>query len=151
MFSYSIIKDPDFIIDNNIIDNIFKIVSKIVSKEQNWCINIVFLDDDSIKNLNNNYRNIDSNTDVLSFHYYDDFWNLNNDDIAWEIIMSESKIISQWIDEKHWSEHEFYILLIHSVLHILWYDHEDENDYKIMNDLEKEIYISLFWKNRKKE
>jgi ssRNA-specific RNase YbeY (16S rRNA maturation enzyme) len=33
----------------------------------------VFLDDDSIKNLNKKYRNIDSSTDVLSFHYFTDF------------------------------------------------------------------------------
>jgi len=42
----------------------------------------VFLDDDSIKNLNKNYRNIDKTTDVLSFHYFDDFSNLLDDDVA---------------------------------------------------------------------
>jgi ssRNA-specific RNase YbeY (16S rRNA maturation enzyme) len=42
----------------------------------------VFLDDDSIQNLNKNYRNIDKITDVLSFHYFDDFRNLSEDDIA---------------------------------------------------------------------
>ncbi|MDP3380799.1 MAG: rRNA maturation RNAse YbeY [bacterium] len=42
----------------------------------------MFLDDDSIKNLNNNYRKIDKSTDVLSFHYYDDFTDLNDEDIA---------------------------------------------------------------------
>jgi rRNA maturation RNase YbeY len=45
-------------------------------------LNIVFLDDDSIQKLNNQYRNIDKSTDVLSFHYFDDFSQLNNDDIA---------------------------------------------------------------------
>lgn len=146
MFSYSIIKDPSFEINNNIIDNILTLMSRVVKKEQNWLINIVFLDDDSIKNLNNTYRNIDSSTDVLSFHYYNDFTDLKDEDIAWEIIMSENRIISQWKEEKHWSEKEFYILLIHSLLHILGYDHEDEKEYKIMNNLEKEIYASIFWK-----
>jgi ssRNA-specific RNase YbeY (16S rRNA maturation enzyme) len=40
------------------------------------------MDDDSIQNLNKNYRNIDKATDVLSFHYYEDFSQLTNDDIA---------------------------------------------------------------------
>jgi ssRNA-specific RNase YbeY (16S rRNA maturation enzyme) len=45
--------------------------------------------------LNKDYRNIDKNTDVLSFHYYDDFSELKKDDIAGEVILSEDKIISQ--------------------------------------------------------
>jgi probable rRNA maturation factor len=58
-------------------------------------INIVFLDDNSIKNLNKKYRNIDSSTDVLSFHYFDDFSTLNKDEIAGEIILSLEKITEQ--------------------------------------------------------
>jgi ssRNA-specific RNase YbeY (16S rRNA maturation enzyme) len=55
----------------------------------------VFLDDISIKNLNKMYRNVDSTTDVLSFHYFDDFSFLSKNDIAGEIVMSENKIIFQ--------------------------------------------------------
>jgi ssRNA-specific RNase YbeY (16S rRNA maturation enzyme) len=40
------------------------------------------MDNDSIKILNKNYRNIDKTTDVLSFHYFDDFSDLKKDDIA---------------------------------------------------------------------
>jgi rRNA maturation RNase YbeY len=58
----------------------------------------VFVDDDSIQKLNNNYRQIDSVTDVLSFHYFDNFSELLPDDIAGEIILSENKIISQAIE-----------------------------------------------------
>ncbi|MFC1798016.1 rRNA maturation RNAse YbeY [Patescibacteria group bacterium] len=43
---------------------------------------MVFLDPDSIQKLNNNYRKIDKTTDVLSFHYFEDFSELSNDDIA---------------------------------------------------------------------
>jgi ssRNA-specific RNase YbeY (16S rRNA maturation enzyme) len=42
----------------------------------------VFLDDDSIKNLNKNYRNIDKTTDVLSFHYFEDFSNIDENETA---------------------------------------------------------------------
>jgi rRNA maturation RNase YbeY len=45
--------------------------------------------------LNNNYRKINENTDVLSFHYFDDFSLLNDDAVAGEIILSEEKIKSQ--------------------------------------------------------
>jgi len=42
----------------------------------------VFVDADSIKKLNKDYRKIDKVTDVLSFHYFDDFVELKPEDIA---------------------------------------------------------------------
>jgi ssRNA-specific RNase YbeY (16S rRNA maturation enzyme) len=45
--------------------------------------------------LNNDYRKKDYITDVLSFHYFDDFSDLDKDEIAGEIILSEDKIIEQ--------------------------------------------------------
>ena len=146
MFKYKILSTPNFNVEKKIIDNIIKIISNKVNISQNWTINIVFLDDDSIKNLNNIYRNINSSTDVLSFHYYEDFSALKNEDTSWEIIMSENKIKKQWVEYWLWEEKEFYKLLIHSILHLLWYDHEEENDYKIMQWLENEIWQSIFWK-----
>ena len=146
MFSYNIIQQPSFKYKTESIDNIFKSISKTVSKTQKWILNIVFLDNDSIKNLNNNYRGINKSTDVLSFHYFEDFSWLKNNDLAWEIVLSEEKIISQWIEYKLWTEKEFYKLIIHSILHILWYDHELDNEYKEMQDLEDKIWKEVFEK-----
>jgi len=146
MFHYNLLSNPNFNINKKIIDKIFKKISNLVKKPQKWTLNIVFLDPNSIQNLNNNYRWINKTTDVLSFHYYDDFSNLKDEDIAWEIILSEEKIISQWKEFWLWSEKEFYKLLIHSILHILWYDHEEDNDYKIMSQLEKSIWQEVFEK-----
>ena len=146
MFNYNLLEKPSFTINTKTIDTIFKKISNIVEKKQNWTLNIVFLDPDSIQNLNNNYRWINKTTDVLSFHYYDDFSNLQLEDIAWEIILSEEKIISQGKEYWLWEEKEFYKLIIHSILHILWYDHEEDNDYKIMSELEKTIWKEVFEK-----
>jgi probable rRNA maturation factor len=87
---------------------------------------------------------MDSVTDVLSFHYFDDFSDLKSDETAWEIILCESKIITQWEEYSLWSEKEFYKLVIHSILHIIWYDHEEEDDYKVMNELENMIWKEIF-------
>ena len=146
MFNYNLLEKPSFTINTKTIDTIFKKISNIVEKKQNWTLNIVFLDPDSIQNLNNNYRWINKTTDVLSFHYYDDFSNLKAEDIAWEIVLSEEKIISQAKEYWLWEEKEFYKLIIHSILHILWYDHEEDNDYKIMSELEKTIWQEVFEK-----
>jgi probable rRNA maturation factor len=68
------------------------------------------------------------------------------EDIAGEIILSENKITSQakeyWLGE----EKEFYKLLIHSILHILWYDHIEDNDYEIMQEKETLIWNEVFGK-----
>jgi len=146
MFSYNIIQQPSFKYKTESIDNIFKSISKTVSKTQKWILNIVFLDNNSIQKLNNNYRWINKTTDVLSFHYFEDFSSLKDIDLAWEIILSEEKIKSQWIEYKLWTEKEFYKLLIHSILHILWYDHELDNEYKIMQELEDKVWKELFEK-----
>ena len=146
MFKYNLTSYPSFDINTKTIDTIVENIYKIVKKSQKWTLNIVFLDPDSIQNLNKNYRKIDKTTDVLSFHYFDNFSKLNEDDIAWEIILSEEKIKSQAIEYWLWEELEFYKLLIHSILHILWYDHELDNEYTIMQDLEDKIWQEVFGK-----
>lgn len=76
MFSLQIVDIPDFHYTQNVLDEIALTVSKHISIPQNGVLNIVFMDGESIQNLNKKYRNIDSPTDVLSFHYFDDFSHL---------------------------------------------------------------------------
>ncbi|MGB2110742.1 MAG: rRNA maturation RNase YbeY [Patescibacteria group bacterium] len=95
MFQYILNNKPSFDVDKKIIDDIFKNISNNIPEIQNGTLTIVFLDDHSIQNLNKTYRNIDKTTDVLSFHYYDDFSELTPEEIAGEIILSETKILAQ--------------------------------------------------------
>ncbi len=101
---------------------------------------------ESIQNLNKTYRNIDTCTDVLSFHYYDDFFPLGSEDIAGELVFCEEKIVSQGKEYGLWSENEFYKLVIHSVLHILGFDHEDDRDYEEMKNWEELVWRQVFGK-----
>lgn len=146
MFNYNLIDKPDIELNIEIIDTIFKKISNIIDIKHYWTLNIVFVNSESIKNLNNDYRKIDKITDVLSFHYFEDFSELKDDDIAWEIIMCLDKIKIQALEYLLWEEKEFYKLLIHSILHILWYDHEKDNDYTIMSWFEKIIWQEVFEK-----
>lgn len=144
MFQYKIINEGNFIYKEDIIKEIFSTINNEVNINQNWTINIVFVSDEEIQNLNKNYRDKDKVTDVLSFHYFDDFSMLKEEDTAWEVILSLNKIRSQWIEYWLWEEKEFYKLIIHSVLHILWYDHETDNDYEIMQWFENKIWAKIF-------
>lgn len=143
MFNYKIFSNHIFSIDEKVVDSIFKNISKTIEKSQKWTINIIFEDDSSIQILNKKYRNIDKSTDVLSFHYYEDFEQLSDSDTAWEIVFSTDKIISQWEKYWLWSEKEFYKLLIHSILHILWYDHENDDEYLEMKKFEDLIWWTI--------
>lgn len=147
MFKYQIITPPNFSIDEEIIKNILLEVDNIIDKKQNWILNIVFVSLDEIQKLNKDYRQKDYATDVLSFHYFLDFSWLKDYEIAWELIFAEEKIISQWVDYLLWTQKEFYKLLIHSILHILWFDHEVDSDYEVMQNYENIIWNKIFDKN----
>lgn len=144
MFDYNFVNKPSFSFDENIVQKIFYEISKNISKIQSGNLNIIFQNDEEIKNLNKNFRWIDKTTDVLSFHYFEDFENFWKYDIVGEIILNEKKIFSQSEEYKITVQKEFYNLLIHSVLHILWYDHENDEDYEKMYFLEKLIWKNIF-------
>ncbi len=147
MFAYDILQASDIKIEKSIIDDIMHHVEDKIQKIQKWLLNIVFVSEDEIKKLNKQYRNKDTSTDVLSFHYYDDFSELGDDEVAWEVVLCLDKIASDATENNVSESEQTYMLIIHSLLHILWYDHEDDDDYKIMNALEKSIYSEVFGKN----
>lgn len=148
MFKYELINLKDFKINLQIINKIFFKINILIQKDQKWTLNIVFVDSEEIQNLNKDYRNIDKITDVLSFAYFEDFSNVKDEEVAWELIFCEEKIKSQAIEFWLWEEKEFYKLLIHSILHILWFDHENDNEYEIMQNLENNIWQEIFEKKQ---
>ena len=148
MFHYNLVNIPSFEVDKEVLNKISKTVEKIVKKAQSWTLNIVFLNPEEVKILNKEHRGIDKTTDVLSFHYFYDFKKFKEDETVWEIILNEEKIFSQSKEYKITVEKEFFNLVIHSTLHILGYDHEIDEDYKIMYDFECKVWEEVF--NEKK-
>lgn len=132
MFHVSLINTPSFSLDTVRIEEIFHVVENAVEKPQNGTINIAFLDDSMIQALNKQYRKKDATTDVLSFHYFDDFSHCKSDETVWEIVMSDALIQSQAHKQWHSPTNECEILIIHALLHILGYDHETDEDFRDM-------------------
>lgn len=95
MFSLQVLENPTFHYTQNVLDEISSIISNTIDRAQNGTLNIVFMSPEGIQNLNKTYRNIDACTDVLSFHYFDDFSLLQDTDVAGELVFCEEKIISQ--------------------------------------------------------
>lgn len=136
MFSFQLINHPEsFMLDESRIAYIFDMVA-VVPEAQNGILNIAFLTDEEIRILNRDHRGIDKTTDVLSFHYFEDFSGLGPDEVAGEIILSESRIQEQALEHGHTNQKECEILILHSILHILGYDHETDEEYRDMWEIE---------------
>lgn len=146
MFWFSFVIFPEnFLISEEKTSEILNFIAKKVPITQRGILNIAFLPDEEIQILNREYRGIDKTTDVLSFHYFDDFSDLDPaTDIAGECIFSEAKILEQAQKFEHSPLEEFEILLIHSVLHILGFDHETNEDFEAMWRFEKPIREKFF-------
>ena len=99
--------------------------------------NIVFIDDNEMKNLNYTYRKKNSTTDVLTFNYNDEITDNMTDS---EIYISLEKAEKQAVEKKHTLENELTVLLLHGLLHSIGYDHErSKEDEKIMQTLEQQV------------
>ena len=111
-------------------------------------ISVTLTDNEGIKKLNGTYRNIDKETDVLSFPLIDGEY--TDEDLAdgylplGDIVISLEKAREQAAEIGHNINEEVAFLCVHSMLHLLGYDHEtspeDEED---MFSRQKEIMKKL--------
>lgn len=92
-------------------------------------ISVKFVNDDEIQELNKEYRHIDKSTDVLSFPLGEDgVYDINNDTGAkmlGDIVISIDHAIEQANTYGHSLEREIGFLTVHSMFHLLGYDHEN--------------------------
>lgn len=95
-------------------------------------VNITFVDNIEIKELNNQYRRIDKATDVLSFPLSDNgIYDINYSNGAKElgdIVLSVEKALEQSIEYGHSFIRELSFLTVHSTLHLLGYDHVNSEE-----------------------
>jgi probable rRNA maturation factor len=105
--------------------------------------------------MNAEYRDIASPTDVLSFplieyeipgnleHVEDDSIEYFNQDtgelMLGDIVLNVDRIASQAVEYGHTRRRELAFLTAHSMLHLFGYDHIDEDERAIMEDLQEQI------------
>ncbi|MFG6148482.1 rRNA maturation RNase YbeY [Halobacillus sp. B23F22_1] len=101
-------------------------------------LSITFVDNKEIQELNRNYRQKDNPTDVISFAMQElgeGEVEVQNEDLPvllGDIVISVDKAKEQAEDYKHSLEREFAFLALHGFLHLLGYDHMNEEDEKKM-------------------
>lgn len=137
---------------NNQYDQIIKKVIEECFKEENLLnsklyISITLTDSKNIQKINKEYRNIDKETDVLSFPMFEknelDEKIINEDfsheDVLGDIIISIKKVQEQAIEYEHSFERELSYMVVHGFYHLMGYDHIQEEDKKKMRPKEEKI------------
>ena len=110
-------------------------------------ISVTFVDNAEIRKLNAQYRDKDAETDVLSFPMgADGEYDTNLDTgakILGDVVLSIEKAVEQADLYGHGLEREVGYLTVHSVLHLLGYDHMEPQDKMIMREKEESILHQL--------
>lgn len=121
-------------------------------------VNLTLVDNPAIQEINREYRKIDAPTDVLSFPmiFYEkagdfsrieeDLDNFNPDTgeaMLGDIIISIPKVFAQAKNYGHTPKREFAFLIVHSVLHLLGYDHMTPEEAVFMENKQKDILNAM--------
>lgn len=109
-------------------------------------VSLTLTDNENIKTLNQTYRNKDSETDVLSFPQYDSLIeNVPKDPVLYlgDIVISVEKAKEQAVDFGHSFEREMVYLTVHSMYHLMGYDHMEDSEKVIMREMEKKTLKKL--------
>ena len=111
-------------------------------------VSVTFVDDNRIHELNKEYRNVDRPTDVLSFPLGENgIYDVNKETGACmlgDIVISIETALRQAEIYGHSLEREVGFLTVHSMLHLLGYDHEvSQLEERIMREKEEEILDTL--------
>lgn len=122
-------------------------------------VNVLITDREGIRAFNRTYRELDCETDVLSFPNLDfeaggafavdgtreaDYFDPDTGEvILGDIILSADRIYSQAEEYGHSVRREFAFLVAHSMFHLCGYDHQEESEARIMEEKQEEILAGL--------
>lgn len=119
----------------NLIEKSIAAVLKVENLHENVEVSVSFVGDEEIRDLNRDYRGVDKSTDVLSFPMDDEF--IIDNRILGDVIINTRRVMEQAKELGHSNERELSYLTVHSILHLLGYDHMEDEDKKEMREREK--------------
>ena len=117
-------------------------------------VNLLLTDDEEIRIMNREHRQIDRATDVLSFPMLDyetpgdlsgieeqgDAFNPESGELMLgDIVISKERVIAQAEEYGHSVRREYAFLIAHNMLHLLGYDHMEEEERRLMEDRQRGI------------
>ena len=138
-----------------------RVAHKILETEQcpyEASVNLVITDNEEIKEVNAQFRNINAPTDVLSFPMIpflspadysiiedqDEYFDLDTDELLLgDVMISVDRVYTQAEEYGHSTEREFSFLFAHSMLHLLGYDHMEPEEAAVMEKKQSEALAAL--------
>lgn len=133
---------------NQVLEKCYDVENLVESK---LYINIILTNPQTIKKINKEYRNIDKETDVLSFPMFEKEeleeimkkQEFNIQDILGDIIISIPRVEEQAKEYEHSFERELAYMVVHGFYHLMGYDHMEEEEKRIMREKEENILKQL--------
>lgn len=132
-----------------------KIINTVVKKcfeeenlqSKNLYINVILTNPKNIKEINQQYRNINKETDVLSFPMFekDEISRIegNIPDVLGDIVISIERVKEQANEYGHTFERELSYMVVHGFYHLMGYDHMIEDEKNIMRQKEENVLEKL--------
>lgn len=130
---------------NRVLNECFLVEGMLDSK---LYISITLTNPENIRKLNNEYRNIDKETDVLSFPMFEkeeiaQMKNYQYEEAIGDIIISIERVKEQAIEYGHSFERELAYMVVHGFYHLMGEDHIEEADKIIMREKEENVLNRL--------
>ena len=134
------------VVDRGWVKEIARQVLKVEGVAPPYEVSLVFTDSETVKQLNRDYRGVDEPTDVLAFYMLpqkgaDSSFAIPPDGVTrlGEVIISYPQAVTQAKEQGHSPERELALLVIHGILHLLGYDHEEPEEERKMREREGEL------------
>ncbi|MDO4745046.1 MAG: rRNA maturation RNase YbeY [Bacillota bacterium] len=144
-----ILYSEENILNNEMPADLEKAAQLCVEKEglnpDNAEISLTFVSKEEIRELNNQYRGIDNHTDVLSFPLIEDFDSIEDDEeyMLGDVVICLDVAREQAVEFGHSEKREIVYLFVHSVCHLLGFDHMEEDEKQEMRQREEEVMTLL--------
>ena len=132
-----------------------KVVKKCFEEEgisaSKLCLTITLTTPENIKKINKEYRNIDKETDVLSFPMFEKQEldeiiakrKFEHEDVLGDIVISIARVEEQAKEYGHSFERELSYMVVHGFYHVMGYDHIKDEDKQKMRPKEEKILNAL--------
>ncbi|MDY3118882.1 MAG: rRNA maturation RNase YbeY [Peptoniphilus sp.] len=126
--------------DRDLIEALVSFVVPKITVEGQVEVSVSFVEPEEIRRLNRDFRGVDKVTDVLSFpmnEAYGDYRNLG------DVIINTQRVEAQAKEFGHSYRREITYLTVHSLLHLVGYDHEEVEEKKAMRAKEEALLAAF--------
>lgn len=132
-------------IANKVFEKCFEVENLL---DKNLYVNIIFTNPDKIRQTNKEYRNVDKETDVLSFPMFEKEEILNYEAKQWQEVLGDIMISIERVQEQakeygHSFERELAYMMVHGFYHLMGEDHIEEADKVVMRQKEENVLTKL--------